>query len=96
MKQLIRLTESDLHRIVKESVKKILREMDGAAMAGDSNGSGMSDPGEGGTTNTANVMQGGGTKPRKGTYDTSAGGKGGFWNDANDHTDMIRKSFEGK
>jgi len=26
MKQRIRLTESDLHRIVKESVKKILRE----------------------------------------------------------------------
>lgn len=26
MKQIIRLTESDLHRIVKESVKKILKE----------------------------------------------------------------------
>lgn len=26
MKQIIRLTESDLHRIVKESVQKILRE----------------------------------------------------------------------
>ena len=26
MKQIIRLTEGDLHRIVKESVKKILRE----------------------------------------------------------------------
>ena len=28
MKKLIRLTESDLHRIVKESVKRILGEMD--------------------------------------------------------------------
>ena len=26
-KQIVRLTESDLHRIVKESVKKVLREM---------------------------------------------------------------------
>ena len=29
MKQVIRLTESDLHRVVKESVQKILREMSG-------------------------------------------------------------------
>jgi hypothetical protein len=28
MKTIIRLTESDLHRIVKESTKKILREME--------------------------------------------------------------------
>ena len=28
MKQIIRLTESDLHRVVKESVKSIIREMD--------------------------------------------------------------------
>jgi len=28
MKKLIRLTESDLHRIVKESVNRILMEMD--------------------------------------------------------------------
>ena len=28
-KKLIRLTESDLHRIVKESVRKIIREMEG-------------------------------------------------------------------
>jgi len=31
MKQIIRLTESDLHRIVKESVKNILKEFDGGA-----------------------------------------------------------------
>jgi hypothetical protein len=31
-KQLIRLTESDLHRIIKESVKKILRETDCAGV----------------------------------------------------------------
>ena len=28
MKQIIRLTESDLHRVVKESVKRVIREMD--------------------------------------------------------------------
>ena len=33
-KRLIRLTESDLHRIVKESVKRILRENDAAKAAG--------------------------------------------------------------
>ena len=33
-KRLIRLTESDLHRIVKESVKRILRENDAAKVAG--------------------------------------------------------------
>lgn len=31
-RQIIRLTESDLHRIVKESVKKILRETDCAGV----------------------------------------------------------------
>jgi hypothetical protein len=31
-KQIIRLTESDLHRIIKESVKKILRETDCAGV----------------------------------------------------------------
>jgi hypothetical protein len=29
MKQIIRLTESDLHRIVKESVNRIIREWNG-------------------------------------------------------------------
>ena len=28
-KQVIKLTESDLHRIIKESVKRILKEIDG-------------------------------------------------------------------
>lgn len=34
MKQIIRLTESDLHRIVKESVRKILAETDASAAGG--------------------------------------------------------------
>ena len=34
-KKLIRLTESDLHRIVKESVNKVLTEMDGDEFAED-------------------------------------------------------------
>jgi hypothetical protein len=29
MKQIIRLTESDLHKIVKESIGKILKEIEG-------------------------------------------------------------------
>ena len=34
MKRIIRLTESDLHRIIKESVKRILREEDFGSMDG--------------------------------------------------------------
>ena len=63
MRQIIRLTESDLHRIVKEAVDKILSE-DGMAAGG------------GGATNAAGVMQGGGTNPGAGQYDVPAfGGK---------------------
>ena len=36
MKQIIRLTESDLHRLVKESVRRILAEAD-ASSSGDVN-----------------------------------------------------------
>jgi len=62
MKKIIRLTESDLHRIVKEAVETIIRE-EGEA-------------GGGGATNAAGVMQGGGTNPGAGTYDAPAfGGK---------------------
>lgn len=62
MKKIIRLTESDLHKIIKESVYRILKE-DGAA-------------GGGGATNAAGVMQGGGTNPGAGQYDVPAfGGK---------------------
>ncbi len=58
VKQIIRLTESDLHRIVKEAVNRILTE-DGEA-------------GGGGATNAAGVMQGGGTNPGAGQYDVPA------------------------
>ena len=34
MKQIIRLTESDLHRIVKESIQRILAETDASAAGG--------------------------------------------------------------
>ena len=34
MKQIIRLTESDLHRLVKESVRRILAETDASAAGG--------------------------------------------------------------
>ena len=61
MKKIIRLTESDLHAIVREAVNKILSE-DGV--------------GGGGATNAAGTMQGGGTNPGAGTYDVPAfGGK---------------------
>ena len=58
MKQIIRLTESDLHKMVMEAVNKILAE-DGEI-------------GGGGATNAAGVMQGGGTNPGAGTYDAPA------------------------
>jgi len=32
MKQRIRLTESDLHNIIKESVKRVIKEMEGEGM----------------------------------------------------------------
>ena len=42
MKKIIRLTESDLHRIIKESVKRILREEDFSSMGGGDIGGGDS------------------------------------------------------
>ena len=36
-KQLIRLTEGDLHRIIEESVKKIIKEMNGGGATGCAN-----------------------------------------------------------
>ena len=57
MGKIIRLTEQDLHRIVVETVNKILNE-DGV--------------GGGGATNAAGTMQGGGTNPGAGTYDVPA------------------------
>jgi hypothetical protein len=41
MKRIIRLTESDLHRIIKESVKRILREEDFGSIGGDMGSSDM-------------------------------------------------------
>ena len=38
MKKLVRLTESDLHRIVKESVSKVLTELDWKTYANYANG----------------------------------------------------------
>ena len=45
-KQIIRLTESDLHRLVKESVQRIIREMagDGATADPGINADGTGDP----------------------------------------------------
>ena len=58
-KQVIRLTESDLHKIIKESVKRILRET-------------IEEENGGGATSCANVMQTGsgklGTNPEAGQY----------------------------
>ena len=51
MKQVIRLTESDLHRIVKESVKKILRECgNGYSIDTSMIEDGIDEEGEGATT----------------------------------------------
>jgi len=67
MKQVIKLTESDLHRIIKESVKKILKEATAGGAGGASgglinfsssigNGSGMA----AGATSTLNEPEGNG------------------------------------
>jgi hypothetical protein len=61
-KRLIRLTESDLHRIVKEAVNRILRE-DGEAAMGDGGGIALNFGGEssyepGGSTTTTTVPRG--------------------------------------
>lgn len=61
MKKIIRLTEEDLHRIVKESVQRILSEDGEGGFAGG-----------GGATNAAGVMQGGGINPGAGQYDVPA------------------------
>jgi hypothetical protein len=66
MKQIIRLTESDLHRIVNESVRKILREMDD--LGGDMVEDDIDEEGEGGIGNF--------------TYDAPIGGSGEFWKPA--------------
>ena len=61
MKKIIRLTEGDLHRIVKEAVSEILSEDGEGGFAGG-----------GGATNAAGVMQGGGINPGAGQYDVPA------------------------
>ena len=64
-KQLIRLTESDLHKIIRESVKRVLREATAGGGGGavgvfsggqPGNGSGLA----GGATTTQNTPQGNG------------------------------------
>jgi hypothetical protein len=57
MKQIYRITEEDLKKIIRESIDRILAE-DGV--------------GGGGATNAAGTMQGGGTNPGAGTYDVPA------------------------
>ena len=90
----IRLTESDLHRIVKESVQKILREMDGAAIG---DGSGMSSPTPTGSELADNERVAGTTSDySNGQYTVRGVGKNNFYADADNHKDMIRKSFEGE
>lgn len=58
-RQVIRLTEQDLHRIISEAVERIISE-DGE--------------GGGGATNCAGTLQGGGTDPDAGTYTVPFGG----------------------
>jgi hypothetical protein len=90
MKQIIRLTESDLHRIVRESIQKILREDGEAGAIGDANGSGIESsvtPGSSSDSEDRNgqVLKGSGVVRRK-----------GFMDDALDHNNMIKKGFEGQ
>ena len=54
MKQIIRITENELHRMISECVRSVVNEMEGA--------------GGGGATNAAGVLQGGGANPEAGEY----------------------------
>ena len=93
-KQIIKLTESDLHQIVKESVQKILSEMDGTAMG---DGSGMGSPTPTGSELANNERVAGATSDySNGQYTVRGVGKNKFYADADNHKDMIRKSFEGE
>lgn len=60
-RQIIRLTEQDLHEIINEVVNQIISE-DGEGIGG------------GGATNCAGTLQGGGLNPNAGTYDVPFGG----------------------
>ncbi len=69
MAKIIRLTESDVHRIVKESVERIMKDAGFKSNLDEEAGAGG-----GGATNAAGVMQGGGTNPEAGQYTVPAFG----------------------
>jgi hypothetical protein len=75
MKQIIRLTENDLHRIVKEAVNKILSEELGSGSPGGGFAGGSSTPV--GASNAQISSTAAYDKP------VNDGNDDGFWDDAN-------------
>ena len=71
MKQLIRLTESDLHRIVKESIKKILDEVSGFDYFRRPNRTSTTNVNSSNSVSSSNV--GSNNAYNKGVYDDSVG-----------------------
>jgi hypothetical protein len=93
MKRIIRLTESDLHRIIKESVKRILREEDFGSMDGGDMGSsdmGGSDIGpiEDGVDEESPIA-GASNAAQSGQFTAGSGFKSNkFFKKALDHSDL--------
>ena len=73
MKKIIRLTESDLHRIIKESVKRIMKEELGGGSPGGGLAGGI---GGGGASNCLGTFapSGNGKEQAKNTQDVPFGG----------------------
>jgi hypothetical protein len=91
MKRIIRLTESDLHRIIKESVKRILREEDFGSIGGDMGGSDVGSdigPIEDGVDEESPIA-GASNAAQSGQFTAGSGFKSNkFFKKALDHSDL--------
>jgi len=94
MKRIIRLTESDLHRIIKESVKRILREEDfGSIGGGDMGGSDI-----GGDVSSGDIgegvdeeeIAGASNAAQSGQFTVPFGKKNKFYGKALDHRGLCK------
>jgi hypothetical protein len=96
MKKIIRLTESDLHRIIKESVKRILREEDFGSMDGGDIGGSVGDMGGSDIPSVAeegideeNPIAGASNAAQSGQFTAGSGFKSNkFFKKALDHSDL--------
>lgn len=93
MKKIIRLTESDLHRIIKESVKRILREEDFGSMDGGGNMGGSDVGGDMGPieddVDEESPIAGASNAAQSGQFTAGSGFKSNkFFKKALDHSDL--------